>query len=105
MFPLPGTVDGLFTTMVAEANPPAAIVPSVHVTVVVPVQAPGGVADTSVAPGNWSWTVTPAAADPPVFVTLTTYVTLSPAWTGSGLSVIVVTNGFVWLVMTRISSI
>ncbi len=91
-----------FTVTVALAELPAVIVPSVHVTVVVPVQPAD--ADTKVAPGKVSATCTPVASLEPVLVTVRVYVTFSPTCTGSGEPVTVVTSGFWCCVRTRISS-
>lgn len=93
------------TVTVATADPPAVIDPSEQVTVTVPEQPPGAVAETKVAPGNVSATSTPVAVEEPVFVTVIVYVTFSPACTGSGDPVTVVTSEFLCFVSTRISSI
>jgi translation elongation factor EF-1beta len=63
---------GLVTMSLTVAVPPAAIVPTGQLTVLVPEQDPcEGVADTNVVPaGRMSLTVTPAAGLGPAFVTV-----------------------------------
>jgi len=83
---------GAVTAMVTVADPALAIVPRLHVTVpALWVQVPWvGVADTKPTPaGKVSVRVTPVAALGPALLTLTVYVRLPPATTGSGLSVLV----------------
>lgn len=67
---------GRFTLSEIVAEPPLAIVPSVHVVVDVPLQLPwDGVSETNVVPGGIvSVTTTPAAAAGPALLTTIVYV-------------------------------
>ena len=73
----------------ADAEPPAAMVPSVHVTGPVPVHPNGADADTNVVvAGSVSVTCTAGTAAAPLLFTVTVYWTSLPALTGSGVPVI-----------------
>src|SRR5207248_1436062 len=87
----PATPVPTFTTRAIVADAPFAIDPRLHVTVVVPLQAPcEGTAETNdVPPGIVSVIVTPAAAEGPLLPTVIVYARLLPAPTGSGASVFV----------------
>ena len=70
---LPAAAAGsTWTTGAIVAEPPAGIVPRVHVTVVVPAQVPcDGVAETKLVPvGTTSVNDTPSALDGPALVTV-----------------------------------
>src|SRR5437773_39170 len=93
-----GVAGSTFTMTVNVTDAPDASAPAVHVTApvlptagVVQVQPLGTVIDTNVVcAGSGSLTVTLAAVDGPPFETVSVYVRLVPASTGSGLSVLVI---------------
>src|SRR5437763_1974077 len=87
---VPG-VGGAWTTIVTVALAPLLMVPRLPVTVLpAVVTVPWlGVAETNVTPaGNVSVRVTPVAALGPLLATVTMYVRVCPARTGSGESVL-----------------
>jgi hypothetical protein len=76
-----GPATEVFTKRVTVAVSPGAMLPSAHVTVVVPEHVPwDGVAETKLVPaGRTSVTVAPVAVPGPLFVTTIVYRTSEPA--------------------------